>query len=75
MEITSKQTENKQEKLNKMHNSMYKFHVMMHSLSRLLYKLEVKPFLLRLLLKENMIIHKCSTLDCSLYLAYDAAKS
>ena len=34
MEMTSKWTENKQEKMNKIHNSMYKFHVMMHSLSR-----------------------------------------
>ena len=33
MEMTSKRIANKQEKLNKIHNFMYKFHVMMHSLS------------------------------------------
>ena len=34
MKMTSKRTENKQEKLNKIHNYMFNFHVMIHSLSR-----------------------------------------
>ena len=34
MEMTCKRTENKQEKMNEIHNSMYYFHVIMHSLSR-----------------------------------------